>query len=115
MSNQKIPSKHYQDLSKLFPEVMSALENLGTTIRGAGPIEGKITHLFQLAAAAALQSEGSVHSHARRAIQAGATPEEIYHVLLLLISTIGFPRVAAAVSWVQDIFSEKEKNKGARP
>ena len=109
MSNQKIPSKHYQDLSKLFPEVMSALENLGTTIRGAGPIEGKITHLFQLAAAAALQSEGSVHSHARRAIQAGATPEEIYHVLLLLISTIGFPRVAAAVSWVQDIFSKGVK------
>ena len=109
MSNQKIPSKHYQDLSKLFPEVMSALENLGSTIRGAGPIEGKTTHLIQLGAAAALQSEGAVHSHARRAIQAGATQEEIYHALLLLISAIGFPKVAAAVSWVQDVFSEKEK------
>lgn len=98
MSNQKIQNKHYQDLSKLFPEVMSALENLGSTIRNAGPIERKTTHLIQLAEAAALQSEGSVHSHARRAIQAGATQEEIYHALLLLTSTIGFPRVAAAVS-----------------
>ena len=109
MGDQKIPNKHYQDLSKLFPGVMSALENLGSTIRDAGPIEGKTTHLIQLAAAAALQSEGSVHSHARRSMQAGATQEEIYHTLLLLISTIGFPRVAAAVSWARDIFIEKEK------
>jgi 4-carboxymuconolactone decarboxylase len=107
MSDQTIQNKHYQDLSKLFPEVMSILENLGSTIRRAGPIEGKTTHLIQLAAAAALQSEGSVHSHTRRAIREGATQEEIYHSLLLLISAIGFPKVAAAVSWVQDVFSEK--------
>ncbi|MBI5558071.1 MAG: carboxymuconolactone decarboxylase family protein [Deltaproteobacteria bacterium] len=103
MTDNKIPSKHYNELAGLFPETLAAVENLGTTIRGEGPIEEKTVHLIQLAAAAAVQSEGAVHSHTRRALQAGVTKEEIHHALLLLISTIGFPRVAAAFSWSQDI------------
>jgi 4-carboxymuconolactone decarboxylase len=108
MSNLKVPVKHYQKLSKLFPEVLSALEDLGSAIRSSGPIEGKTVELIQLAGAASVQSEGSVHSHTRRALQAGATKEEIYHTLVLLISTIGFPRASAALNWAQDIVNKKK-------
>jgi AhpD family alkylhydroperoxidase len=107
MSDQKVPSKHYQKLSKMFPEVLAAVENLGTTVRDAGPIDRKTSELIQLAVAAAAQSTGSVHSHARRALQAGATEEEIYHTLLLLVSTIGFPKVAASLSWISEIMDKK--------
>jgi AhpD family alkylhydroperoxidase len=103
MSERNIPSKNYHDLTALFPEAIAALENLGTAIRRAGPIDDKSIHLIQLAAAAAVQSEGSVHSHTRRALEAGISKEEIYHTLLLLISTIGFPKVTAAFSWCRDI------------
>lgn len=103
MPDRKIPSKHYQKLSTKFPEVLAAVENLGTTVRDAGPIDKKTSELIQLGVAAAAQSVGSVHSHARRAKLAGATEEEIYHTLLLLISTIGFPKVAAALSWVEGV------------
>lgn len=41
-----------------------------------GPLDDKTAHLVQLSAAAAIQSEGAVHSHIRRATGAGATPEE---------------------------------------
>jgi AhpD family alkylhydroperoxidase len=108
MAREKVPIKHYQKLSKRFPEVISAVEGLGSAIRAAGPIEGKTVELIQLAGAAAMQSEGSVHSHTRRALQAGAAPEEIYHTLILLISTIGFPRTSAALNWAQDIISQKK-------
>ena len=109
MSDYKVPVKHYQQLAELFPETFAAMENLGIAVHKAGPIEGKTAHLIQLAAAAAIHSEGSVHSHTRRAIQAGATQEEIYHTLLLLISTIGYPRVAAAIAWAQDILDKTDK------
>jgi 4-carboxymuconolactone decarboxylase len=109
MAKQKVPIKHYQELSKRFPGVISAVENLGSAIREAGPIKEKTAELIQLAGAAAAQSEGSVHSHTRRAIQAGATPEEITHALVLLISTIGFPKVSAALRWAQDILGQKEE------
>jgi AhpD family alkylhydroperoxidase len=87
---------------------MSAIESLGSAVREEGPIDEKTAELVQLAAAAALQSEGSVHSHTRRAFENGATRDEIYHALLLLVSTIGFPRVSAAISWAQDVISKKK-------
>jgi alkylhydroperoxidase/carboxymuconolactone decarboxylase family protein YurZ len=47
-----------------------------------------------------------VHSHTRRALEAGATAGEIQHALLLLVSTIGFPTVVAAMSWAEDVLKE---------
>jgi AhpD family alkylhydroperoxidase len=95
--------KHYHRLAKRYPEYTAAVEKLGETVRKAGPLEPKIAELIQLAAAATARSEGSVHSHARRALKAGATADEIHHTLLLLTSTIGFPAVSAALSWIDDI------------
>lgn len=92
----------YQKIQASYPQVVKNLEVLGKSLAEAGPISRKDGHLIQLAAAAAMQSEGSVHSHARRARAAGATIQEIEHSLLLLVSVIGFPRVAAALSWVAD-------------
>jgi 4-carboxymuconolactone decarboxylase len=109
MPDQKVPIKHYQELSQHFPGVIAAVENLGSAIRQAGPLKEKTAELIQLAGAAAAQSEGSVHSHTRRALQAGAAPEEITHALILLISTIGFPKVSAALRWAQDIVNQGAK------
>ena len=105
-AEQKVPSRHYNEMLEMFPELMSMLQKLGATVHDAGPIDGKTAELIQLAAACAIQSEGAVHSHTRRAIQAGASKEEIYHSLLLLVSTIGFPRVSAAISWARDIIAD---------
>ena len=107
MSDKKVKVRHYQYLLASFPETMAALENLGATVRDAGPLDNKTTELIQLAVAAASQSTGAVHSHARRALAAGASKKEIEHALLVLISTIGFPKVAAALAWVQEITDEK--------
>lgn len=107
MSDKKVKVRHYQYLLASFPEAMAAVENLGATVRDAGPLDNKTTELIQLAVAAASQSTGSVHSHARRALAAGASKKEIEHALLVLISTIGFPKVAAALAWVQEITDEK--------
>lgn len=106
MSERRIPSRHYHYLAKRYPKAMASLEDLGVALRDAGPIKGKTTELIQLAAAAAIQSEGAVHSHTRRALEAGASPEEINHALVLLVSTIGFPRAAAAISWARDILDK---------
>ncbi len=108
MAKKYSKSGIYHDISNLYPEVITAVETLGTTIRGLGALDEKTSHLVQLAAAATGKSEGAVHSHTRRAVKAGATREEIYHTLLLLISTIGFPQVMAAISWCRDILEGEE-------
>lgn len=98
-----IPSKQYLKIKERYPDFLSAVESLGKTTKKVGPIDEKTAHLIQLAAAAAIRSEGAVHSHARRAIEAGAHAEEISHAIILLTSTIGFPNVVAALSWVDDV------------
>lgn len=98
----------YLFIKENFGKFVDSLERLGEVVRKEGPLDPKTSHLIQLAAAAAIRSEGSVHSHVRRALKAGAKPEEIYHALLLLTSTIGFPTVSAALSWAYDVLGKEE-------
>jgi AhpD family alkylhydroperoxidase len=86
---------------------IESLEKLGEVVRQEGPLDEKTSQLVQLAAAAAIRSEGSVHSHVRRARAAGASPDEIYHTLILLTSTIGFPTTSAALSWAYDLLRKE--------
>lgn len=99
----------YQMLQKHYKGVLKAVDNLGKAAKAAGPLNKKTAELIQLAAAAAVRSEGSVHSHARRAILAGAKPDEVRHAVILLTSTIGFPTVSAAMSWVEEVLAEKKR------
>jgi AhpD family alkylhydroperoxidase len=106
MAKEKLP-KHYLFEKKEHEAFIGAVEALGKTLREQGPLDEKTANLIQLAAAAAIHSEGAVHSHVRRAVESGATPEEIYHTLMLLTSTLGYPTVSAALSWAEDILLKK--------
>jgi alkylhydroperoxidase/carboxymuconolactone decarboxylase family protein YurZ len=106
MSGKK-PPKWYAALQKKHPIFMDAVQQLGKVVKQEGPLDEKTIHLVQLAAAAAIRSEGAVHSHARRALEAGAKPEEVYHSVIVLTSTVGFPTVSAALSWVADVVGDK--------
>jgi AhpD family alkylhydroperoxidase len=96
----------YRQLKKQYPDYLAAVQALGTAVRHAGPLDDAVVQLIQLGAAAAIRSEGAVHSHARRALEAGATPEQIRHALIALTSTIGFPTVVAAISWAEDVLEQ---------
>jgi 4-carboxymuconolactone decarboxylase len=109
--SSKVPVKRYQLMKRRYPELMEAVEALGVAALDAGPLDDKIRHLVQLGAAATLRSEGAVHSHARRALEAGATPDEIRHAVALLTSTIGFPTIVAAMSWIDDVLEAPKKHR----
>ena len=103
MSSSKRMPKNYRAMAKRYPQFMAALDALGEAAATAGPLPDKTRHLVQIGAAAAIRSEGAVHSHTRRALAAGATPEEVQHAVIAATSTIGFPNVMAALSWVTDV------------
>jgi len=96
----------YLNVKARFGKYFAALETFGRAAHEAGPLDEKMAHLVQLGAAAAIRSEGAVHSHARRALEAGATADEVRHAILLTTSTIGFPNVSAALSWVDDLLKK---------
>jgi alkylhydroperoxidase/carboxymuconolactone decarboxylase family protein YurZ len=45
-------------------------------------------------------------SHTRKAMAAGATPDEITHAVLLALTTTGFPNMMAAMGWVDSVLKE---------
>lgn len=106
MSEEMYPG-WYSFIKGKHEKFIMALEQLGEAVRQEGPLDDKTAHLVQLAGAAASRSVGAVHSHTRRALKAGATPDEIYHAVILLTSTIGFPHTSAALSWVFNILGEE--------
>ncbi len=67
MTEEKRPG-HFLSIKKYHGKFIHAVEELGKVIKDEGPIDEKTAHLIQLAAAVSIRSEGSVHSHARRAL-----------------------------------------------
>ena len=97
----KLPS-FYSEFRNAHPEVAAAYEALGEAARRAGPLSRAQAEIVKLAFAAGARMEGAVHSHTRRALEAGATREELRHVSLLAITTLGFPSAMAVRALIED-------------
>ena len=93
--------KPYQQFGEEYPAVYAAYENLGTAAANAGPLDAKTRELVKLGMAAAYGSESGVQSHTHRALEAGASADEIRHTLLLGINTLGFSTMMAALTWAR--------------
>lgn len=96
----------YERFKKEFPEVEKEYEKLANKCHASGPLDEKSRRLIKLGIAIGSGSEGAVKSHTRRAVDMGISPEEIQHAVLLALTTIGFPKMIAAMNWVNDAFEE---------
>jgi len=95
-------------VAKEHPGVWRAYAALGKACAEAGPIDGRTLRLVKLALAVGASSEGAVHSHVRRALAEGHSPEELKHVALLAIPTIGLPHAVAALTWIGDLVDKPQ-------
>lgn len=103
-----LPAKA-REIAATWPDIWSAYADLGDACAKAGPIEPASLRLVKLALAIGAKSEGAVHSHTRRAISEGLSPDAVRQVALLAIPTLGFPQAVAALSWIEDILSVPQK------
>jgi 4-carboxymuconolactone decarboxylase len=90
--------------------VWEAFTKLGDACHESGPLDEKTRRLVKLATAVGFRHEGAVHSATRNALRSGVTRDEIEHVVILAITTIGWPAANAAITWVQDEFSRHPGN-----
>ena len=99
--------KIYENFAKEFPEVFKAYKALGVSCRAAGPLDDKTKNLVKLGIALGANSRGAVMSSTRKALDSGATREEIIHAVMLGLTTTGFPNMIAAMGWVEEVVSQK--------
>ena len=88
-----------------YPEIVEAYHSLGSAVHKAGPIAQKHRELIKLGISCGAQKEGAVHSHTKKALEAGASSEEIRQVVVLTLPTLGMPSMMAALTWVNDILN----------
>ena len=99
----------FKEIAREYPGVFSAFEDLGTKCHDAGPLDEKVRKLAKLGIAIGSGSEGAVHSAVRNALQAEISKEEIMHVGILAITTIGLPNAIAAITWIKDLFEKPDQ------
>jgi len=101
MGSRSKPPKTYDAFVERYPKIGQAWESIRAE-ESAGPLEGKVARLVKLGVAVGSMREGAVHSAVRKARSAGASREEIEHVIALAASTIGLPSTVAVFSWARD-------------
>ncbi len=104
--------KHYTDMKERYPDLVGSYEALGDACKAAGPLDPKTVSMFKLATSLAAGLEGAAHSHTRKALKAGCTPEELEHVAMLGTPTIGFPSMMRNLSWVRDVTNAPAQKRG---
>ncbi len=92
-----------------YPECGMTYEALSLASREAAGFAEKEAELLKLALSLGSRLEGAAHSHARRALEAGATAGEVRGVALLGLTTLGLPHTMMGTSWIEDVLQEAEE------
>ncbi|MGV3614162.1 MAG: carboxymuconolactone decarboxylase family protein [Fimbriimonas sp.] len=103
----KLPKRYLAFIEK-YPEIGHAYHQMGKAVGDAGPLDEKTRALFKLGLCIGAGLEGGAHSQARKALDAGATPEELRHAALQALTTLGFPTMMRGLSWVEDVLSKQK-------
>jgi len=103
---QEILPDSVSSFEKKHPAVWEAFARLGEACHETGPLDETTRRLVKLALAIAFRHEGAVHSATRNALKSGVTREEIDHVAILAITTVGWPAAHAAMTWIDDCLAK---------
>jgi 4-carboxymuconolactone decarboxylase len=96
----------YEDFIEKFPKIFEDYRQLGKSCREEGPLNEKCQDLVKLGIAIGANSRGAVMSSIRKALASGANSEEIIHVVLLSLTTTGFPNMIAAMGWANEVLGK---------
>jgi alkylhydroperoxidase/carboxymuconolactone decarboxylase family protein YurZ len=96
----------YAAFADRFPELAAAHAAIGKA-GDDGPLDRKTVELIKLGACVGAGLESATKSHARRAVQHGATEAEVEQAVMLAMNPVGFPRAVMAWQWVREQLDEE--------
>ena len=100
-TGQRLP-RTFKAFMERFPALVEAHEAVAKAVDQVGPLDRKTCELIKIGISLGAGLETAARSHVRRALEHGATEEEIEQALLLGMNTCGFPKTVAAWKWARD-------------
>jgi alkylhydroperoxidase/carboxymuconolactone decarboxylase family protein YurZ len=113
MTKGELPDA-YEAFRTRFGAHIDMLDTVGEMVTQSVGMDAKTRHLVKLGIAAGAGLTGAVKAHARQALKAGATADQVEGVALLCLTTIGLPRSVAVLQWIAEekrLAEEKRKRK----
>lgn len=111
MHNEEIDKKRLpstlQEFIERYPKVWSAHENLGLECKQAGPLSEKQIQLIKIAITGTLALETAFKTHVKKAVETGASKDEIEHAIIQLLPILGMGRTMMAMKWYQESLRRK--------
>lgn len=101
------PPKFYEQFVKKYPQVADKYEELGDAVHDQGPLSNRDRALIKLAISGSHLYSSAFKAHIRKAIASGVSREEIEHLVLLFLPTVGFPSMMAAMGIVEEQLTKK--------
>ena len=104
------PSEQREYLVQQFPKVSEGFFGMREAIKAVGPLDTKTQELITTAIYATAGTEPGTKTHALRALQAGASIEELNQALLLCLGvSMGFSHTYTAIEWVREVAEAQGK------
>ena len=95
-------------LKSSFPSVAESFAALRAAIVKAGSLDQKLQELIVLAGFVVARQESGFKSHARRALDHGAAPEDVKTAVVVnLGATASIELVGDALRWVDEVLAER--------
>lgn len=101
------PPAKFKGFMATYEDVGAAYEQLSRAAHHAGPLSDRERRLVKLGLAIGNLQEGGVHSQTRKCLDAGIEPEAIRHAAILAVTTMGWPNMMKAMTWVEDVLGEQ--------
>ena len=98
----------FERFTDRFPDVAAAHEAIGKAGDAAGPLDRKMVELIKLGICMGAGLESASKSHVRRALQHGATREEVEQAIVLGVNPVGLPRAVMAWQWATEQMDAEE-------
>ena len=92
-----------------YPTVWDSQAAMNQSCDEAGPLDARTRELIKVAVLAAAGYEQSVKGHTSLALEAGASPAEVRHAVLLAAGPVGIPAVACGLSWIEEALRSSTK------
>ncbi len=104
MKSKQIPKppKFYEQFFKKYPLIAGKYEELGDAVHDLGPLTERDRALIKMAISGSHLYRSAFKAHIRKAIASGISREEIEHLVLLFLPTVGFPTMMAAMGIAEE-------------
>ena len=104
MKQNPKPPTFYTQFLKKYPVVGAKYEQLGEAVHNQGPLDERERALIKLAISGSNLYQSAFKAHVRKALAAGITRDEIEHLALLMLPTVGFPTMMVLMGIIEDQF-----------